>query len=205
MELFLEADRALFVFVNQTLANPLFDAAMPVLTDLNKRWWGLSLFAAAWLLLFWRGGRKGRVAAVLLLVTIVLTDQLNSAVLKDLFHRARPCHQVGGVAAVDHIRLLVDCGSGYSFPSSHAANNFGAAFLLTYFFRRWKGAFYLFAAVIGLSRISVGVHYPLDVLGGAIVGVVCAGAVILAWGVLVARWPRFDAEPLPSGAGDDPA
>jgi undecaprenyl-diphosphatase len=204
MEFLYHIDRALFVFFNQTVANPVFDAVMPVLTDLNKPWWGRSIFVAAWLLLFWRGGRKGRVAAVLLLLCVALTDQINSAVLKDLFHRARPCHQVDGVPVVTQVRLLVNCGSGASFPSSHAANNFAAAFLLSHFFRRWRWAFFLFATVIGFSRISVGVHYPFDVLGGSVVGIICAGAVILAWGVLSARRPEFDIEPLPHQRQSEP-
>lgn len=191
-------DAALFIFCNQTVANPLFDAVMPVLTDLNKRWWGLTLFGASWLLLFWKGGRKGRVVATLLLLTITFTDQFNSAVLKDLFQRARPCHEIAGIAVLEHVRLLVDCGSGYSFPSSHAANNFGAAFLLSFYYRSWRRAFFIFAAAVGFSRMSVGVHYPSDVLGGLFVGAVCAGILILGWMLLVSHWPRLDFDPPPA-------
>lgn len=199
MEYLHALDVALFVFFNTTIANPVFDAAMPVLTDLNKHWWGLALFGAAWLLLFWKGGKKGRVAATLLLVCILVTDQVNSSVLKEMFHRARPCHLVDGVASVEPLRLLVPCGGGYSFPSSHAANNFGAAFLLAYFYRRWSPAFYLFAAAVGFSRISVGVHYPSDVVGGALVGILCAGVLIMAWNLFVAHAPRFKTDPMPPG------
>ena len=194
-------DQAIFVFLNASLANPVFDVSMPILTDLNRHWWGLTAFGAAWLLLFWRGGRRGRVVATLLFLVILLTDQLNSAVLKDLFQRARPCHVIDGVRAVAQVHLLVDCGGGYSFPSSHAANNFAAAFLLSHFYRRWWVTFYGFAAAVAFSRISVGVHYPSDILGGAVVGILCAGAVIMAWGVLCAHRPAFDTEPLPGSGG----
>lgn len=198
METLYEIDVAVFHFCNATLANPVFDRVMPILTDLNKHWWGLSLFLLAWLALVVKGGKKGRVVAGLLVVLVIFTDQINSAVLKSIFHRLRPCAEVGGIPVVDHVRLLVDCGSGYSFPSSHAANNFGAAFLLSFFYRTWSRAFYLFAGAVAFSRMSVGVHYPSDVLGGIAVGAVCAGVVILVWHLIAAHVPRLDIDPLVS-------
>ena len=174
-------DRLVFYFCNQTLANPLFDAAMPFLTDLNKTWYGLGLFGLLWLLLMWKGGKKGRILGLLLVPLIFMSDQLSSVVIKNIFVRPRPCHELNGMPVLEHIRLLVDCGSGYSFPSSHAANNFAVSTLFSYYYRRWTWAFISFAAIIGFSRISVGVHYPSDVAGGALVGASCAAIIILLW------------------------
>ncbi len=200
MDILYAVDVAVFKFCNQTIANPLFDWLMPFLTDLNKHWWGLALFALCWLALFVKGGKKGRIVATLLLFLIVLTDQINSTILKSLFGRLRPCAEVAGAAVLSDIRLLVDCGSGYSFPSSHAANNFGAAFLLSFFYRSWSVAFYSFAGAVAFSRISVGVHYPSDVVGGIAVGAACAGIVILGWMLLASHVPRLDYDPLVSSA-----
>lgn len=192
-------DKSLFYFGNQTLSNPLFDVFMPALTDLNKTWWGLSLYAAAWLLLVWKGGRKGRMVALLLIPVIYSCDQVSSSFIKNLVERARPCHEVDGIPVVEHIRLLVHCGSGYSFPSSHAVNNFGVAAFLSYHYRRWTWAFVLYAAVVGFSRISVGVHYPSDVVGGAIVGSCCAAILIAVWNLLSHRYPSL--KPMSDQAG----
>jgi undecaprenyl-diphosphatase len=124
--------------------------------------------ALAWILLLVRGGRRGRELALALAVTLLLTDQLSSHVLKPWVDRTRPCFSVPGVTALIHqVRSA-------SFPSSHAANSFGAATLVALRDRRWAGAAWGIAALVSLSRVYVGVHYPSDVLAGALLGVGCA-------------------------------
>lgn len=174
-------DVALFRFLNGTLGNPVSDVVMPFLTDLNHSWAGRALFVAAWLLLVVRGGKPGRAAAFLLVILVAVGDQLSSNLLKQLFSRPRPCHAVDGAVMVGGIRLLVDCGGGLSFPSSHAVNHFSAATLLAHYYPRWTPWFFSWAALIGISRVSVGVHYPSDVAGGALFGVVVACGFILVW------------------------
>jgi undecaprenyl-diphosphatase len=72
-------------------------------------------------------------------------------------------------------RNLVGCGSGYSFISSHAANHFGLAIIIGSIFKsKWtwvKPTLVIWAAVICYAQVYVGVHYPLDVIGGAIIGI----------------------------------
>jgi undecaprenyl-diphosphatase len=75
---------------------------------------------------------------------------------------------------LEHINLLVSCGTGKSFPSSHAANNFFAAFILSFFYKKNPWVFYTTASLIAISRVVVGVHYPFDVIGGAIIGTAIA-------------------------------
>ena len=170
-----DLDRNLFYFCNQNLRNWLFDVILPFLTDLNRKPIALVVVGILWLLLLIKGGRAGRIAAVLLIPTIVLSDQLNSSVLKYLIERPRPCH------VLSNVHLLVGCGSGYSFPSSHAVNNFAAAIVLAYFLPKWSWAFFAFAATIAFSRVYVGVHYPSDVVAGALLGTVIGAFVILAF------------------------
>jgi undecaprenyl-diphosphatase len=69
-------------------------------------------------------------------------------------------------------KALVAIPKSHSFPSGHTATAFAGATALSYFFPRWTAAFFVLAAAIGYSRLYVGVHFPLDVLGGAVIGVV---------------------------------
>jgi undecaprenyl-diphosphatase len=162
-------DIKLFYLINNGLANPLFDVFMPFITNLNN--WKIPILLI-WLWLMIKGGRKGRVAAILLVVTVVITDQLSATLIKPLAGRIRPCY------VLDHVRLLVGCGGKYSFPSSHATNISGMAVILSFFYRKGIAWFTLLALVIGFSRIYVGVHYPVDVLGGLIIGS-CAGIIVI--------------------------
>jgi undecaprenyl-diphosphatase len=109
-------------------------------------------------------------AARVLVPVIIVSDQLNSQVIKELVGRPRPCHLVNGVRIMTDIRMLVDCGPGFAFTSSHAVNNAAAATVLSYYYPRWTWAFLLWAALVGLSRVFVGVHYPLDIVSGALLG-----------------------------------
>jgi undecaprenyl-diphosphatase len=178
-------DITLFRFLNGLLSNSIFDFLMPFITDLNKQRLMLVIVLVALLWMLIRGKRCVKIAAILLIITITVSDQLNSSVIKYWFERPRPCH------ILHNVHLLVDCGSGYSFPSSHAVNNFAGALILTFFFPRAKWWFFGFASIIAFSRVYVGVHYPSDVIGGAVIGLFCAGGVLLAFIIAEKLWYRI--------------
>jgi len=204
VEFLYSIDKAVFYFCNQTIANPVFDAAMPILTDWNQHWYGRLLFGVLWLLLAWKGGKKGRTLALLLIPLILMSDQLNNNVLKRVFARPRPCHIIDGKMVLEHVRLLVSCGGGCSFPSGHAVNNFAAAGFFSHYYRRWGWAFYTYAGLIAFSRMSVGVHYPSDVLAGAAVGMLFGSVVIYLWRLAERRFPALsiEAPPVPNRADE---
>jgi undecaprenyl-diphosphatase len=153
-------DQALFQFINQTLANPVTDFFMPLLTaDLHLK----IFYALCLLLILWKGDRRLRFAVIFSLIVVIITDQLSSSLLKPLFARPRPCHDMV-------VHLLVKCGKGFSLPSSHAANLFGQAFFFHIVQRSYSKYLIPLAILVALSRVFVGVHYPFDILTGAALG-----------------------------------
>jgi undecaprenyl-diphosphatase len=160
----LSMDICLFYFINQGWQNRLFDFLMPLLSQ--ESYFRLPL-AILWICLVVWGGRKERVVALSVLVLLIFSDQL-STLLKFLFKRPRPCHTLPGV------HLLLGCSRSYSFPSNHASNVLAVAAYLAYFYRwlLWPAIFV--SLMVGLSRVYVGVHYPSDVAGGTVLGLVCA-------------------------------
>lgn len=155
-------DKALFIFVNQGLANPVTDFLMPLITlDLHLK----ILFGAILLALLWKGDKRLRISVIFSLIVVALSDQASSNFLKPWIERARPCWDM-------EVNLLVNCGSGFSMPSSHAANLFGQAFLYYVIAPKSKKYLIPLAIVVALSRVFVGVHYPGDILVGAALGTV---------------------------------
>jgi undecaprenyl-diphosphatase len=195
-------DKAVFLFINVTLSNPVGDVVWPIITEYDKLLSVRIVLFAVWLLLIIRGGSRGRTAALLLIPVIVLADTVSSKVLKELIARPRPCHEIDGVAIVQGIHALVPCGPGKSFPSSHAVNNFAVATVFSYYFRRLQWWFIGAASLVALSRPAVGVHYPSDILGGALIGSLLALIVVLAWEWMCRRWftPPGVTTPHSSGA-----
>ena len=195
IEFLFSIDVAVFHFINVTLANPVGDFLWPLITDYDKLIPVRILLLAVWILLIVRGGARGRTAALLLVPVLFCADKLSSSVIKEIVSRPRPCHEIGGVPIVQGIHLLVDCGAGKSFPSSHAVNNFAVATLFSTYYRRWRLWFFGWAALVALSRPAVGVHYPSDILGGAVIGGCVALAVIFLWTRAARKFfPRLSVE-----------
>ncbi len=181
-------DTLLFYFLNGELQGPFLDEVMPILTRVRN--WHVFL-GVLWLGLMLWGGRRGRTVALLLLPAVVLVDQINDHALKPFFGRVRPCH------ALPDVRLLVAGSKSASFPSSHAWNTFTAATIVSHFYSRPIGAFFLVvAALVAFSRIYVGLHYPIDVLAGALLGILSGTLVVRGWRWVAARRAaRAEADP----------
>ncbi|MFA9370822.1 MAG: phosphatase PAP2 family protein [Labilibaculum antarcticum] len=117
------------------------------------------------------GWKKGGLIILSLILVIAISDQIASGIFKPLFKRFRPSRDPD----FSHLVNLVQgyTGGKYGFVSSHAANSFGLAVLAALILKdRITGAFLIFWAVlVSYSRIYLGVHYPSDIIGGAIVGI----------------------------------
>lgn len=181
IDLLYSFDLAVFHLINRTLSNPVGDVLWPLITSYDRYPVVRGVLLIVWLWLLIRGGTHGRTVALLVIPLLLLSDQIASSVLKPLVDRARPCHLAGGVPVIPDVRLLVDCGPGRSFPSSHAVNNFALATLFSYYYRRAWWGFFTWAGLVALSRVAVGVHFPSDVAGGAVIGIALGMAVIGAW------------------------
>jgi undecaprenyl-diphosphatase len=155
-------DVSVFYFINGTLANPLFDKLMPFITEV-KNWY--LVYVLLWFIILFEGGKYRVAMAIAMIFLITITDQVSSSLLKNLIERVRPCN------ALPDVHILVGCTGSFSFPSSHAVNNFAAAMFFSYYYKHLKWILFSVATIVALSRIFVGVHYPSDVLGGAIIGI----------------------------------
>ena len=112
------------------------------------------------------------VALLTAAITVVITDQVSSSLLKPWIARLRPCNDP---SLAEQVQLIVNCGSGFSFVSSHAANHFGiACFLIVMLQHRLKWILpvaLFWATLVSFAQVYVGVHYPLDVICGGLLGV----------------------------------
>ncbi|MCU0361851.1 MAG: phosphatase PAP2 family protein [Bacteroidales bacterium] len=166
MEFLADADRRIFLFLN-SLNSPFFDEFMHFMS--GKIIW-IPLYLAILVAFAFKYRRKFLVLLLVIVLAATLSDQVTLHLFKNAFERLRPCNEPS-LKALVHL-YNGECGSGFSFVSAHAANSFNVAVLsLMLIGRRWYTiAILLWAAVIGYSRIYLGVHYPADVLCGAALG-----------------------------------
>ena len=167
IEELIQFDHKLFFLINNSMTNPFFDWIMPLLR--NKYFWSpLYLFLVVFFIRDY--GRQGYVIILFLLLTFAFADMSSSGLIKPIAKRLRPCND----PEITQLISRANCGSGFSFPSSHAANHFAIAmFLSTVFFKRWKwitAIAIVWAASISFAQVYVGVHFPLDVLAGGLLG-----------------------------------
>lgn len=163
-------DTNLFLVINGLHA-PFFDGIMYAISA--KLTW-IPLYVAVLYVVIKRWKRESIWIIIALILCIVIADQVSSGVIKHLVKRTRPSHaeDLKGL-----VYLVKGYGGGlYGFVSSHAANSFGFALLSSLLFRnrRYTLAIFGWATLLSYSRIYLGVHYPFDILGGMIVGVLAA-------------------------------
>jgi undecaprenyl-diphosphatase len=164
----MQLDYQLFEWINHDLAHPFLDWLLPYYRD-KLTWVPLYLLCAV-LLFRQRGWRDGLVILVGMALIITLADQLAASLVKPWVGRLRPC---ATPSLSEWVRELVSCGGAYSFPSNHATNHFAVAvYLIGVWVRRgWIKIFWLcWAASISLAQVYVGKHFPLDIVGGALLG-----------------------------------
>lgn len=165
----IQYDQWLFYMLNGAWHNTFFDAIMPYWRS-KYVWIPLYIFITSFLLINWH--KRGLVLVLFAIATVGAADMASSKLVKPIVQRVRPCNDVG---LQFEVRELVHCGGGYSFTSSHATNHFALATFLYLVLgalrKKWiRWALLAWAASIAYGQVYVGVHYPLDVIAGAILG-----------------------------------
>ena len=180
LERVVEFDAYLFFLLNYKAQNVVLDFLMPILTNLD--YWRIPIVLLAMSLLVF-GNKRGRIAVLLLILGITLSDQVCNNVFKPLVGRVRPCN------VLDNVYLLINCTKSFSFPSSHATNIFTGMIIFSFVYPKLRIGLLIFAALVAYSRVYVGVHYPFDILAGTVLGILCASAIIALYKLLSRRFP----------------
>ncbi len=168
-----EWDQHFLLFLNQFHTSGLD----PVMLTITRTEFWTPLFLFLIYLVFKNFKNGGWIVLLGVAVTILLSDQITSTFMKPFFQRLRPSHE----PSLDSLLHLVADAQGniyrgalYGFASGHAANTAGVAFFVFLLFRntyRWIWTIFLWAIIMSYTRIYLGVHYPGDILVGAMVGI----------------------------------
>jgi undecaprenyl-diphosphatase len=184
-----DLDLDLLLWINQGWAHPVLDLLFPWVS--KRSTFSFPLLGLLLALFLWRFGRDGLRLWLMLIVAVYCGDLLG-ALLKDIAAQPRPCTELFDLLRdpVNPGAIAVSCGAKHSgMPSNHALNFFSTAAFLFIATRSWQLGVPLLviAILVSLSRIYLGVHFPSQVVAGALLGLLYGSAV--AW--LAGRYLGF--------------
>ena len=161
LEALMNLDGGFLLFLQESVRNPVLDKIMIFITSLGDK--GMIWILATVLLLIPKKTRKaGMVSAVALLGSLLFNNML----IKNIVQRPRP------YVTLEDLRIIIPRPSEYSFPSGHSSSSFAAAVSFYRLLPKKLGIpAIVLAGLIAFSRLYVGVHYPTDVLAGALMGI----------------------------------
>jgi len=182
IELIKQFDEYIFLLING-LHNPLFDATFWQISGL---YFWLPVYIALIFIIIRKFKKSSIIILLFIALTIVFTDQI-SGLIKDSVQRIRPSQRSDWTDIVHVINNYR--GGQFGFVSSHAANFFGLATFLSFLFKaRWVCVIsFICAIIVSYSRIYLGVHYPTDILGGAVLGVVIGYSCFVVSNLLIVK------------------
>ncbi|KMT22343.1 phosphatase PAP2 family protein [Clostridium cylindrosporum] len=161
MDFIQNIDNTILNFIHENFSNSLMDKVMPFISSIANNGMLWIIIAIIFILT-----SKHRKYGVTLLIALTLSLVIGEVILKPLIGRIRPFN-------VNDVLILIPSPSGFSFPSGHSMSSFTAATIIWNFNKRFGVVAFIAASVIAFSRLYLYVHYPTDVIGGAILGIMC--------------------------------
>ncbi|MEG0995074.1 MAG: phosphatase PAP2 family protein [Bacilli bacterium] len=161
MNLINYVDKYILQLIKTYLFNPFFDYIMPLITMLGDNGLIWIIIALGLLII-----KKYRKIGIMILVAITISFIICSVILKPMFNRPRPNEHL------ENIELLIKPPTDFSFPSGHTSVSIAGAFIIFYANKKMGILAYILAGLIAFSRMYLFVHYPSDILGGIIIGII---------------------------------
>lgn len=183
-----ELDRELFVYFN-SMHSPFWDTFMTYMSS-RVFWVPMYVLILAYLMYYFRKRSILQIGAMV--IAVAAADLISSRFFKPFFARLRPCHDE---SLSEVVNMVSGCGGRFGFISSHAANTFAFAaalcLILDKRYRLFKVLLLIWASIVSYSRIYLGVHYPGDVLGGALLGILLGIVMVFFYRQATERFSYF--------------
>ena len=192
LDILLKIDNIIFQLININLNYPLFDSFFVFFHDFHKNLIFIIPLLTLWFFSIFKDKKRRLALVILIPLAIIITDQIGSYI-KDYKLRDRPYMAIES----NKINLLVKVSqnedgsykqtqsSQKSFPSNHSANIWALSLIVGYLYANVKTYFIILASLISISRVYIGVHYPLDIIFGAIIGISVSSLLIKIYQKLI--------------------